>query len=130
MLAAMNRLANDLQYRRSIDRRMRAAGRLVQAALIDLAGEDVPDLASEFVRRDLDLLCHAIASLVTDFRSQLATMAPGPGEAARLGLDDCPQCGWMRPALPTGHCPRCEQLREAYRERRAKPGGRQAHQAR
>ncbi len=108
----MDRLATDAGYRHSIDRRLRAAGRLLQAAAMDLETYEAPDMASEFARRDLDLLCRALESLMVEVRGKLVKM----GQGVKLALDACPHCGWTRPALERGECPRCGQLREAYRD--------------
>jgi len=107
----MDRLAQDKGYRHSIDRKLRAAGRLMQAALAELGHVDVPDLPSEFDRRDLVMVCRALASLVFDLTLRLSQMAA-------LELVEsfrCPHCGWSRPCLNDGTCPRCQQLREARR---------------
>lgn len=116
----MDRLATDAGYRHSIDRRLRAAGRLIQAAAIELESYAAPDLASEFARRDLDLLCRALESLIAEVRGKLSKMSCG----VKLREDACPHCGWKLPPNERGECFRCGQLREAYRDaaRRAPRG--------
>ena len=107
----MERLAQNKGYRHSVDRKLRAAGRLLQAALAELGEVTVPDVSSEFDRRDLVMLCRALASLVFDLTLRLS-------ELAALELVEscaCPHCGWSRPCLADGTCPRCLTLREARR---------------
>jgi len=106
-----NTLALDKGYRHSVDKKIRAAGRLLQAALSDLAELTVPDLSSEFERRDLVMLARAIASLTTDLTARLSSLAA----ESLLEAFACPHCGWSRPCLKDGTCPRCSLLREAYR---------------
>jgi rubrerythrin len=106
----LEELARDKGYRHSIDRKLRAAGRLMQAALIDLNRATVQDLTSEFDRRDLEMLARALASLVTDLSARLSSLAANE----LLLYYACPHCGWSRPCLEDGMCPRCQQLREAY----------------
>jgi hypothetical protein len=104
-------LARDKGYRHSVDRKIRAAGRLLQAALVDLADVTVSDAPSEFDRRDLVMLCRAIASLTMDLTVRLSALAAHELVSAYA----CPHCGWSRPCLEDGTCPRCLGLREAYR---------------
>jgi len=107
----MERLAQDKGYRHSIDRKLRAAGRLMQAALVELGDVDVPDIPSELDRRDLVMVCRALGSLVFDLTLRLSQLA-----ALELVQNSaCPHCGWSRPCLNDGACPRCLTLREAYR---------------
>lgn len=103
-------LARDKGYRHSIDRKLRAAGRLMQAALIDIDRATVPDVASEFERRDLVMLSRALGTLVNDLSARLSSLAAND----LLESNACPHCGWARPCLENGMCPRCQQLREAY----------------
>src|SRR5258705_2577360 len=104
----MDRLARDKAYRHSIDRKLRAAGRLLQSVLSDLGEVNVPDIPSELDRRDLVMLCRALASLVFDVTLRLSELA-----ALELVKNSaCPHCGWSRPCLNDGTCPRCQQLRE------------------
>jgi hypothetical protein len=105
-----NALALDKGYRHSVDKKIRAAGRLLQAALCDLGELTVPDLASEFDRRELVMLARAIASLTTDLTARLSSLAADD----LLEAHACPHCGWSRPCLKDGTCPRCSGLREAY----------------
>jgi len=122
----MDRLAKDAGYRHSIDSRLRAAGRLLQAAAIDLESFEAPDLASEFTRRDLDLVCRALESLIAEVRGKLVRLS---GDV-KLALDACPHCGWKLPPNPRGECGRCGQLREAHCERRRVVGARDLQGAR
>lgn len=104
-------LALDKGYRHSVDRKIRGAGRLLQAALVDLGEVTVPDVQSECDRRELELLCRALASLVTDLSARLSALAAHD----LISTYACPHCGWSRPCLQDGTCPRCQGLREAYR---------------
>lgn len=104
-------LALDKGYRHSVDRKIRAAGRLLQAALLDLSEITVPDAASEFDRRELELLCRALASLTTDLSARISALAAED----LISSFACPHCGWSRPCLQDGTCPRCLGLREAFR---------------
>jgi hypothetical protein len=110
---ARDRLVEQGGYRNSIDTRMRAAAHLLQAALADLGQVSVPDVASELARRELVLLCRALASLVTDLTARLASL----DAIALLQTYACPHCGWSRPCLKDGSCPRCHGLREVERDR-------------
>jgi hypothetical protein len=107
----MDSLARDKGYRHSVDRKLRAAGRLLQSALVDLGGIDVPDIPSELDRRDLVMLCRAIGSLCFDLTVRLSSLAA----LDLIKSFACPHCGWSRPCLKDGTCPRCQGLREAYR---------------
>ena len=105
-------LSLDKGYRHSVDKKIRAAGRLLQAALVDLGDVTVPDVASEVDRRELELLCRAVASLTSDLTARLSALAADELISAYA----CPHCGWSRPCLQDGTCPRCSGLREAYRD--------------
>jgi hypothetical protein len=104
-------LSRDKGYRHSVDRKIRAAGRLLQAALVDLGEVTVDETPCEIDRRELELLCRAIASLTTDLTARISAL----GAKELLSAYACPHCGWSRPCLNDGTCPRCQGLREAYR---------------
>ena len=122
--AVKTRLALDGDFRNSgVNKRMRAAGRLLQAAVEELREVEVSDFRSEFVRRDLELLSRALVSLVSELVATLGAMrlvdSDQRGLSHMLGMRPCPHCGWGMPLNRSGRCNRCGELCEVSLARAA-----------
>src|ERR1043166_613623 len=115
----LTRLVQATGGRNSVDTRIRAAAHLLLAALADLGGVSVPDIACEMERRELVLLVRSVESIVMDLNERLASL--DAGDLLQPGA--CSHCGSSLPPRPSGHCPRCSKLRGVFRERRGKEHG-------
>lgn len=109
------RLVQATGGRNTVDTRMRAAAHLLLAALADLGGVTVTDIASELERRELVLVVRSIESIVLDLVERLASLDRGE----LVTPDRCAHCGWHDASEAAG-CFRCSKLRGVHRERRPK----------
>jgi len=97
------------RWRNTLDARLLAVNQLLNAALLELEEVAVVDAGDELARRGLAMLAASATKFSTELRSKLH------GMRLPLELGACPHCATERPALPSGHCPRCSRLRGAYR---------------
>jgi len=98
------------RWRNTLDARLLAVLRLLQAMSREITSATVCDVGDEHARRGLDSLAASAEGLILEFRAVLRSLA-FPFE-----LGACPHCLTDRDALPSGHCPRCWGVREARRE--------------